>query len=152
MTDRLERTIPIFFERLAFPGEDRHPGFRHGSSGMILSRENVAASPPNLAPRSTSVSIRTAVCTVICSEPVIRTPWSGLLEAYFSRIAISPGISCSAISMDFRPHSARVRSLTLNSGAAAAFPLPLVVLAGRAFPGLVARGRAGIKVAIILSL
>ena len=31
------------------------------------------------APRSTSVSISTAVCTVMCSEPMIRAPASGLL-------------------------------------------------------------------------
>ena len=29
------------------------------------------------APSATSVSIRTAVCTVMCSEPVIRAPASG---------------------------------------------------------------------------
>ena len=29
------------------------------------------------APRATSVSISTAVCTVMCSEPVIRAPASG---------------------------------------------------------------------------
>ena len=31
------------------------------------------------APRSTSVSISTAVCTVMCSEPMMRAPVSGLL-------------------------------------------------------------------------
>src|SRR4030095_1985939 len=101
------------------------------------------------APSSISVSIRTAVCTVMCREPVIRTPLSGLLEAYFLRIAINPGISCSAISIDFRPHSARLRSLTLKSGALEAFPLPLRIFAGRTFPGFVARGRAGVRVDII---
>ena len=34
------------------------------------------------APRSTSVSISTAVWMVMCSEPVTRTPLSGLVGAY----------------------------------------------------------------------
>jgi hypothetical protein len=33
------------------------------------------------APRSTSVSISTAVCTVMCKEPAIRAPFSGFLSA-----------------------------------------------------------------------
>ena len=33
------------------------------------------------APSATSVSMRTAVCTVMCSEPVMRAPVSGLLLA-----------------------------------------------------------------------
>ena len=65
------------------------------------------------APRSARVSIRTAVWMVMCSEPVTRTPLSGLLAAYFLRIDISPGISCSAISISLRPQSARDMSATL---------------------------------------
>src|SRR6478735_4594195 len=68
-----------------------------------------------LAPRSPSVSIKTAVCTVICNDPVTRTPASGLLGAYFSRIAIRPGISFSAMLISLRPHSARDMSRTLKS-------------------------------------
>ncbi len=34
------------------------------------------------APRATSVSIRTAVCTVMCNDPVMRAPVSGLLSPY----------------------------------------------------------------------
>src|SRR5438270_2172687 len=49
------------------------------------------------------------------SEPVMRTPASGFCGAYFSRIAISPGISFSAIEISFRPKSARPMSLTLKS-------------------------------------
>ena len=48
------------------------------------------------APSATSVSIRTAVCTVMCRDPVIRAPASGLLSPYSARSAIRPGISCSA--------------------------------------------------------
>src|SRR3954451_9363353 len=48
------------------------------------------------APSATRVSIRTAVCTVMCSDPVIRAPASGLLSPNSARSAIRPGISCSA--------------------------------------------------------
>jgi hypothetical protein len=41
----------------------------------------------------------------MCSEPVMRTPASGWPGAYFSRIDINPGISCSAISISLRPQS-----------------------------------------------
>src|SRR5437660_7969587 len=52
---------------------------------------------------------------VMCSEPVIRTLASGFCGAYFSRIAINPGISFSAIEISFRPKSAKPMSLTLKS-------------------------------------
>src|SRR5579885_2799487 len=52
---------------------------------------------------------------VMCSDPVTRTPASGFCGAYFSRIAIKPGISCSAIETSLRPQSARLRSATLYS-------------------------------------
>ena len=67
------------------------------------------------APSATRVSIRTAVCTVMCSEPAIRAPASGFESAYRSRIAIRPGISCSARLISVRPKSARSRSATLKS-------------------------------------
>src|ERR1700733_10696380 len=68
-----------------------------------------------LAPRSTRVSIRTAVWMVMCSDPVTRTPFSGLPGAYFLRIDIRPGISNSAMEISLRPHSARLMSATLYS-------------------------------------
>src|SRR5690606_41625593 len=37
------------------------------------------------APSATRVSISTAVCTVMCSDPAIRAPASGLLSPYCSR-------------------------------------------------------------------
>ncbi len=67
------------------------------------------------APMSFSVSISTAVWMVMCSEPVTRTPLSGLAAAYFWRIDIRPGISCSAMSISLRPQSASDRSATLKS-------------------------------------
>src|SRR6266480_2706278 len=45
----------------------------------------------------------------------MRTPASSFCGAYFSRIAINPGISFSAIEISFRPKSARPMSLTLKS-------------------------------------
>ena len=68
------------------------------------------------APRAVSVSMSTAVWMVMCSEPVIRAPRSGWLAACSARIAIRPGISCSASSISFRPNSASERSATLKSG------------------------------------
>ena len=66
------------------------------------------------APRAVSVSMSTAVCTVMCREPVMRAPARGWLAAYSARIAISPGISCSARPISLRPNSARDRSATLK--------------------------------------
>ena len=67
------------------------------------------------APSATSVSISTAVCTVMWSEPVIRAPVSGLDSANSARVAIRPGISCSASRISLRPNSASERSATLKS-------------------------------------
>ena len=65
------------------------------------------------APSSRSVSMSTAVCTVMCREPVIRWPASGLRGPYFSRTDMRPGISFSATSISRRPRSARPMSATL---------------------------------------
>jgi hypothetical protein len=43
---------------------------------------------------------------VMCSEPVMRAPFSGWLLPNSSRQAIRPGISVSAISISLRPQSA----------------------------------------------
>src|SRR5262245_52595887 len=66
------------------------------------------------APRSVRVSIRTAVWTVMWSEPMILAPASGFFPRYSDRRAIKPGISCSASRISWRPKSPRERSLTLN--------------------------------------
>src|SRR5688572_28763516 len=58
--------------------------------------------------------MRTAVCTVMCSEPMIFAPASGCLPLYSFRSAIRPGISCSASLISFRPYSASDRSFTLK--------------------------------------
>ncbi len=65
------------------------------------------------APSSTRVSIRTAVCTVMCSDPVTRAPSRGLWSRYSWRSDMSPGISTSARSISRRPKSARPMSATL---------------------------------------
>src|ERR1035437_3728947 len=66
------------------------------------------------APSSTSVSMSTAVCTVMCSEPMIFAPARGFFPLYSARRAMSPGISYSARRISFRPNSASERSFTLN--------------------------------------
>jgi len=66
------------------------------------------------APSSLSVSMRTAVWMVMCRDPVIRAPLSGLLAAYFSLTAMSPGISCSAIAISLQPNPACEVSATLQ--------------------------------------
>ena len=65
------------------------------------------------APRAVRVSIRTAVWTVMCSEPVTRAPLSGCSGPYSRRMAMRPGISCSARVISLRPKPARERSATL---------------------------------------
>ena len=65
------------------------------------------------APRSTSVSISTAVWMVMCRQPAIFAPSSGFLPLYSARSAMRPGISVSAMVISLRPNSACVMSLTL---------------------------------------
>ena len=67
------------------------------------------------APRLTRVSISTAVCTVMCSEPATRAPCRGRASAYSRRSSIRPGISCSASRISLRPNSASDRSATAKS-------------------------------------
>src|SRR5438874_9138059 len=67
------------------------------------------------APSACSVSISTAVWIVMCKLPAMRAPRSGASGANSSRIAISPGISVSAMAISLRPQSARSRSATLKS-------------------------------------
>ncbi len=64
------------------------------------------------APSAFSVSISTPVWIVMCSEPAMRAPFSGWLSPYSSRVAISPGISVSAIESSLRPQPASPMSAT----------------------------------------
>jgi len=50
---------------------------------------------------------------VMCSDPVMRTPFRGFCLAYFFRTDIRPGISCSATSISLRPQPARAMSRTM---------------------------------------
>ena len=65
------------------------------------------------APNSISVSINTPVWIVIWMQPRTFAPARGLLAEYLARIAISAGISLSAISSSRRPHWASEMSATL---------------------------------------
>ena len=65
------------------------------------------------APKAVRLSIRTAVCTVICRLPAILAPLNGCCAPNSERQAIRPGISASAISISRRPKSAWEMSLTL---------------------------------------
>src|SRR4051812_47790331 len=76
------------------------------------------------APSAVSVSMSTAVWMVMCREPLTRAPASGCAEPYSARIAIKPGISCSASVISLRPKSARERSATLKSDRAAPEVMP----------------------------
>src|SRR3954447_27047702 len=70
------------------------------------------------APSDVRVSMRTAVCTVMCSDPAMRAPARGCSSAYSARRAMRPGISCSAREISLRPKPARERSATLKSPSA----------------------------------
>jgi len=81
------------------------------------------------APSACSVSMSTAVWMVMCSDPAMRAPFSGLVSEYSSRIAISAGISDSAIAISRRPQpasaaSAMAQSASFWSGAFMAAVLP----------------------------
>src|SRR5438477_4171391 len=67
------------------------------------------------APSAFSVSMSTAVWIVMWSDPATRAPFRGCAFAYSSRIAMSAGISPSAIAISFLPHSASDRSATRKS-------------------------------------
>ena len=72
-----------------------------------------------VAPSAVSVSIRTAVWMVMCSEPVMSAPLSGCLAPNSERHDIRPGISTSARLISSRPKSASAMSRTLYSRPAA---------------------------------
>src|SRR5919112_1840409 len=79
------------------------------------------------APSASSVSMRTAVCTVMCREPAMRAPASGCASPYSVRSAIRPGISCSASWISLRPKGARERSATLWSPSVRVVPVLAVM-------------------------
>ena len=80
--------------------------------GLMAIRSKYASQQPLKGVRVTG-SLHMTIRMVMCSEPVTRTPLSGCCDAYLLRIAIRPGISCSAMSISLRPNSARLMSATL---------------------------------------
>ncbi len=46
--DGFEGKLPVFFQRLGFPSEDRSAGSRDGGGGVVLGREDVAARPADI--------------------------------------------------------------------------------------------------------
>src|SRR6202012_1653220 len=62
------------------------------------------------APSACSVSTSTAVWMVMCRLPAMRAPLSDW--PYSARIALSAGISLSAMASSLRPQAARLRSAT----------------------------------------
>ena len=81
---RLVGAPPVLLERLALPGEDggavgaldacrRRPTATAAAAGSWVLKM-LHDTQRTSAPRSTSVSISTAVCTVMCSEPMMRAP------------------------------------------------------------------------------
>ena len=67
------------------------------------------------APRACRVSISTPVWMVMCSEPVMRAPFSGCAFANSSRMAIRPGISVWAMFSSLRPQAASEMSAMMWS-------------------------------------
>ena len=63
------------------------------------------------APSSTSVSMRIAVSMVMCRQPAMRAPLSGLCAPNSSRRDMRPGISFSDMRIFLRPSSAGEMSL-----------------------------------------
>ena len=101
--------VPVFFESFALLGENRRALDGQGSGGVILRRVDVATRPANFrSERLCNVSTkdgcldRHAQAAGRCAAPL-----SGLLAEYFLRMAMRPGISCSAMAISLRPQSAK---------------------------------------------
>jgi hypothetical protein len=107
------RVIPVFLQRLALDGEDRNARLGDGRRGVVLGGEDVAGRPADIGAERARVSISTAVWIVMCREPAMRAPLSGLVAPYSSRNAIRPGISVSAMSSSLRPNSASSMFFTI---------------------------------------
>ena len=90
---RFHRAPPVFGQRLALPREHRRaPGVLHRAAGFGTADDHrrgggscvekmLQLTQRTSAPSAVSVSISTAVCTVMCSEPMIFAPASGCLPA-----------------------------------------------------------------------
>lgn len=87
----------------------RRTVYRQHNSTSRCKNKNITS-----APRAVSVSMSTAVCTVICKQPATLAPFRGLESPYRLRMDINPGISFSASSISLRPHSARAMSAEIS--------------------------------------
>ncbi|KAG9954788.1 S-adenosyl-L-homocysteine hydrolase-like protein, partial [Aureobasidium melanogenum] len=102
---------------LTLPGEDGGTTSGNGGSGVVLGGEDVAGGPGELGTEGLEDLGRDGV--LMCKQPAIRAPLRGCSSAYFARVAMRPGISCSASSISRRPKAAKLRSATLNFWAGA---------------------------------
>src|SRR5881392_949054 len=112
------RPITAFLEFVSFVNEQgRVAAIIDNKLGpfAVRMRESAIGAPPIIFKRFPlpGENRDAGLCTVICNDPVTRTSASGLPGAYFSRIAIRPGISFSAMPISFLPKSARLISATL---------------------------------------
>ena len=79
---------PVILQRFAFPCENRgFAGGRNRCGGVVLRRKDIAGGPADIRAEASSVSISMAVWIVICSEPVIFSPFRGFsLTVFFTRV------------------------------------------------------------------
>lgn len=136
-SELLLETPLVFLLSLTLPGEDGDTSSSNGSGSMVLSGEDVARSPGQLSTKglerldedsSLDGWEGSVGCSkfkgednniLMCKQPAIRAPFKGWSAAYFSRVAMRPGISFSASSISRRPNAARLMSATLNLWAGA---------------------------------
>jgi hypothetical protein len=116
---------------LALPREDGDTGGGNGGGGVVLGGEDVARRPGELGTERLerldedgrldgcgvgSVCVDNTTTTtesiLMCRQPAMRAPFNGWSAAYFSRVAMRPGISFSASSISRRPKAARLMSAT----------------------------------------
>ena len=101
------RVVPVFLERLALLGEDGRALDGEGGGGMVLRREDVAARPANLGAQGLQRLDEHGRLDGHVQAAGDARPLERLLGAYLRRMAMRPGISCSAMAISLRPQSAR---------------------------------------------
>ena len=110
------REVPVLVERLALVGEYRRAARGDRGGRVVLRRVDVARRPAHVARRAPAASRsapRSGSSCAGCRRCARRA--AAARGANSSRIAISPGISVSAIAISLRPQSASARSATLKS-------------------------------------
>ena len=84
MSDRLVRAPPVFLQDSPFQAKTGTPVAAMAAAAWSCVEKMLQLAQRTLAPRSTRVSISTAVWMVMCSEPVMRTPASGFAWRTFA--------------------------------------------------------------------